>query len=95
MSPVSDPQTHSLNSVDQHGLPHQERVRPKNRSQTIDLRVETLNIGTMTGKGRATAELMRTQVVDILCVQDTRWTRDRAKELGDGCKIIYSGASKE
>lgn len=94
-SPVSDPQTHRPNSVDQQGLPHQERVRPKKRAQTIDLRVGTLNIGTMTGKGRAIADLMRTRKVDVLCVQDTRWTGDKAKELGDGYKLIYSGANKE
>ena len=59
------------------------------------MRVGTLIVGTMTGKVRAVAEQMRTRKVDILCVQDTRWTGDKSKELGDGYKFIYSGASKE
>ena len=49
----------------------------------------------MTGESRVVAELMRTRKVDILCVQETRWTGDKAKELGDGYKLIYSGANKE
>ena len=31
----------------------------------------------------------------MLCVQETRWKGDKARELGDGYKLFYSGASKE
>ena len=92
-SPVSDPQIHRPNSVDQQGLPHQERVRPKKKARNI--RVGTLNVGTMTGKGRAIADLMKNRRVDILCVQETRWSGDKAIELGEGYKLLYSGANRE
>ena len=36
------------------------------------IRVGTLNIGTMTGKGRELADMMERRNVDILCLQDTR-----------------------
>jgi hypothetical protein len=51
MSPLSDPQIHHPITVAQQGLPHCEWVRIKKLVQ--ECRVGTLNIGTMTGKGRA------------------------------------------
>ncbi|XP_064107935.1 uncharacterized protein LOC135216493 [Macrobrachium nipponense] len=54
-----------------------------------------LNIGSMTGRGRELAELMRIKRVDILCVQETLWKGNRAKELGDGYELIYSGANEQ
>ncbi|XP_037776610.1 uncharacterized protein LOC119573456 [Penaeus monodon] len=73
------------------GLPHQERVRPKRRAQK--LRIGTINVGTMTGRGRALTELMRRGKVDIMCVQETRWSGNKSKELGDGYKLIYGSAN--
>ena len=58
-------------------------------------KVGTLNVGTMTGKGREITDLMKRRKVDVLCVQETRWRGDKAKELGDGYKLLYSGANKE
>ncbi|XP_064095658.1 uncharacterized protein LOC135207762 [Macrobrachium nipponense] len=84
---------HRPNSVDMPGLPRRERVRLKKRAR--ELRVGTLNFGTMTGRGRAIADLMKTRQVDILCVQETRWKGNKARELGEGYKMFYSGANKE
>lgn len=92
-SPVSDPQIHRPNSVDQQRLPHQERMRPKKRAHKM--RFGTLNVGTMTGRGRAIADIMKNRRVDILCVQETRWSGNRARELGDGYKMIYSGSTNK
>ena len=52
-------------------------------------------MGSMTGRGRAIADLMKERKVDVLCVQETRWTGNKAKELGDGFKLIYGGANNE
>ena len=93
LSPRSDPQTHRPNSVVRQELPHQERMRLKKRARA--LRVGTLNVGTMTGRGRAIADLMKSRRVDILCVQETRWKGNKARELGEGYKLIYSGTNKE
>ena len=49
----------------------------------------------MNGRGRELADLMRKRKVDALCVQETRWKGNKAKELGDGYKIFYSGANKQ
>ena len=93
LSPGSDPQTYRPNSVDRQGLPHRERMQLKKRAR--ELRVGTLNVGTVTGRGRTIADLMKTRGVSILCVQETRWKGNKAKELGEGYKLIYSGANKD
>ncbi|XP_066969208.1 craniofacial development protein 2-like [Macrobrachium rosenbergii] len=38
--------------------------------------------------------MMNTRRVDILCVQETRWRGNKAKEIRRGCKLLYSGAEE-
>ncbi|XP_068240235.1 craniofacial development protein 2-like [Palaemon carinicauda] len=49
----------------------------------------------MNGRGREVAELRREKKVDVICVQETRWKRNKTKKLGDGYKLYYSGANKQ
>ena len=49
----------------------------------------TLNIGTMTGRGRELADMMERRSVDILCPQETKWKGSKARNSGGGCKIFY------
>ena len=55
------------------------------------MKVGTLNVGTMTGKGRELADMMLKRKVDILWVQETKWKGSKARNIGDGCKIFYHG----
>ncbi|KAK3525575.1 hypothetical protein QTP70_000455 [Hemibagrus guttatus] len=48
------------------------RQRKKRKGKSVGLRIGTLNVGTMTGKGRELADMMERRKVDILCVQETR-----------------------
>ena len=52
----------------------------------------TLNIGTMTGKGRELADMMEQRNVDILCLQERKWKGSKARITGERCKIFYNGA---
>ena len=52
----------------------------------------TLNIGTMTGRGRELADMMERRNVDILCLQETKWKGSKARNIGGGCKIFYNRA---
>lgn len=61
----------------------------------IVFRLGTLNVGSMTGRGRELANLMEKRKIRALCVQETRWRGDKAKELGDGYKLFYSGANRD
>ena len=71
------------------------RIRPviNTRRCKQSLRIASLNIGTMTGKSRELADLMKTRRIDV-CLQKTRWGGNKAREPGDGCKLFYSGGKK-
>ena len=56
------------------------------------VRVVTLNIETMTGRGRELADMMEQKNVNILCLQETKWRRSKARNSRGGCKISYNGA---
>ncbi|KAI0234391.1 hypothetical protein LSAT2_015368, partial [Lamellibrachia satsuma] len=36
-------------------------------------------------------ETMERRKVDIACVQETRWSGAKAREIGGGFKLLYSG----
>jgi len=57
----------------------------------IKLRVGTLNVGTMTGKGMEVVGLMERRKVGVLCVQEVRWKGNEARAMGDGYKMFYAG----
>ena len=56
------------------------------------VRVDTLNIGTMTGRGRELADMMERRNIDILCLQETKWKGSKARNIGGKCKLFYKGA---
>ena len=62
------------------------------KGRRLLIRVGTLNIGTMTGKGRKLADMMEPRNVDILCLQETKRKGSKAKNIGGGCKLFYNGA---
>ena len=48
----------------------------------------------MTGRGREVAAVMENRQIDVLCVQETKWTGSKAKELGGGYKLYYYGCER-
>ena len=54
----------------------------------------TLNIGTMTGRGRELADMMERRNVDILCLQESKWKESKARNIGGRRKIFYNGADE-
>uniref|UniRef100_A0A672GYX0 NACHT domain-containing protein n=1 Tax=Salarias fasciatus TaxID=181472 RepID=A0A672GYX0_SALFA len=71
------------------------RKREKRNTESLRLRVGTLNVGTMTGKGRELVDKMQKRKVDILCVQETRWKGSKAGRLGAGFKLLYHGVDRK
>ncbi|KAK3511370.1 hypothetical protein QTP70_005295 [Hemibagrus guttatus] len=71
------------------------RQREKRKSKSVGLRIGTLNVGTMTGKGRELADVMERRKVDILCVQETRWKGSKACSIGAGFKLFYYGVDSK
>ena len=54
------------------------------------LRIASLNIGTMTGKSRELADLMKTRRIDLMCLQETRWveTKPESLEMDANCSTV-------
>ncbi|KAK3516824.1 hypothetical protein QTP70_023703 [Hemibagrus guttatus] len=71
------------------------RQREKRKGKSVGLRIGTLNVGTMTGKGRELADMMERRKVDILCVPETRWKGSKARSMGAGFKLFYYGVDSK
>ena len=74
------------------GLPQRWRLRTK-RLAKIRVRFLTVNIGTMTVQSREVAEMLKRRQVEIACVQQTKLKGNKARKIGEGYKLYYSGAS--
>ncbi|KAK3523823.1 hypothetical protein QTP70_010438 [Hemibagrus guttatus] len=71
------------------------RQRDKRKGKSVGLMIGTVNVGTMTGKGRELADMMERRKVDILCVQETRWKGSKARSIGAGFKLFYYGVDSK
>ena len=69
-------------------LRRRERCRVETRGKVV---AGTLNVGTMTGKGKEVVDLMERKCMDVLCVQETRCKGENAGEMGNGYKLYYVG----
>ncbi|XP_061353446.1 uncharacterized protein LOC133298207 [Gastrolobium bilobum] len=59
------------------------------------MRLGNWNIGTLTGKLRELADVFTRRKVNIVCLQETKWAREKAKEVdGTGFKLWYTGINK-
>ena len=91
--PVGDAQGPRLTPVrNGQGLLSHGRAQLKKK---VRVRMGTLNVGTLTGRGRELADMMERRKVGVLCVQETRWKGNKARELGGGYKLFYSGANDQ
>ena len=83
---------HSKNKSRKRGGKRVKKQREAWKGRRLLIRVGTLNIGTMTGRGRELADMMERRNVDILCLQETKWKGSKVRNIGSGCKIFYNGA---
>ena len=83
---------HCENKSKKRGGKRVKKQREAWKGRCSLIRVGTLNIGTMTGRGKELADMMERRNVDILCLQETRWKGSKARNIGGGCKIFYNGA---
>ena len=61
--------------------------------RSVELRVGTLNVGTMSGKGGEIVDMMERRKIDILCVQETKWKGSKARSMGRGYKLTQCWGS--
>ncbi|XP_021853762.1 uncharacterized protein [Spinacia oleracea] len=59
------------------------------------MRFGTWNIGSLTGRLVEVVEVMRRRRINILCLQETKWVGNKAREIAPwGYKIWYSGKTR-
>ena len=83
MSPVSDPQQSRLNAAGKRQRLPQDNQRLMLKKladgKTSKIRILTLNVGSMTGRGREIAAVLKERNIDIAGVQETKWKGSKAK----------------
>jgi hypothetical protein len=66
--------------------------RVRKLAEPSRVRVATWNIWSLTGKLREVVDIMIRRCVNIICVEETKWKGQKAKELEDtGFKLWYTG----
>ena len=83
---------HSENKSKKRGGSRVKKQREAWKGRRSLTRVGTLNIRTMTGRGRELADMMERRNVNILCLQETKWKGSKARNIGGGCKLVYNEA---
>ena len=68
-----------------------QRLRKRRKAKSVEVRAATLNVASMTGKGRQLIDIMERRKVGILCVQETKWKGSKARSIGGGFKLLYHG----
>ncbi|KAI0218475.1 hypothetical protein LSAT2_029827 [Lamellibrachia satsuma] len=64
---------------------------PASRRSRCEVRLGSLNVGTMSGKGVEMAEMMERRRLEVLCIQETKWKGDRARTMMGGYKLLHAG----
>jgi exonuclease III len=68
--------------------------RVRKLTESSRLRVGTWNVGSLTGKLREIVDSMIRRRVNILCVQETKWKGQKAKEVEDtDFKLWYTSTT--
>ena len=56
-----------------------------------EVRMGSLNVGTMEGKALEVVEMINRLKMEVLCVQETKWKGDRARKMAEGYKMLHAG----
>ncbi|CAH9078319.1 unnamed protein product, partial [Cuscuta europaea] len=71
------------------------RCGVKKRRQGVRLRFGTWNVGSLTGRSSEIAEVMKRRNISIMCMQETKWVGEKAREINPGgFKLWYSGRER-
>ena len=84
----------SENKRRKKGIMQVKRQRELWNGRHTLIKVSTLNIGTMTGRGRELADMMKQRNVDILCLQETKWNGNKARNIGSDYKLFNNRADE-
>ncbi|KAJ0970135.1 hypothetical protein J5N97_023012 [Dioscorea zingiberensis] len=82
--------------LNEQGFSHLSgRVRVKKLVHESRIRIGSWNIGSLTGKSMELVDTLKRRRIDIVCLQETRWIGNKAREIGNtGYKLWYCGGDK-
>ena len=83
---------HRENKIRKRGGRRVKRQRELWKGRRTLIRVGNLNIGTMTGRARECADKMERRNVNVVCVRETKWKGNKARNTGGSCKLLYNRA---
>ena len=96
-NPLSDAPHRNPGVVEnEQGSSHLTRrvQRVRKLAEPRRIRLGSWNVGSLTGKLRELVDAAVRRGVDILCVQETKWRGQKAKEVEDtGFKLWYTGTA--
>ena len=52
------------------------------------VKIGTLNVGSMTGRGHELVDLMERRKVKIMCLQETKWKGSKSKRAGKWIQAV-------
>ena len=67
-----------------------KRQRELWKGRCTVIRVGTLNIGTITRRGRELADIMERSNIGILRLQETKWKSSKARNIEGGYKLFHN-----
>ncbi|ROT72882.1 hypothetical protein C7M84_008717 [Penaeus vannamei] len=77
-------------SVEQRRLQrHVQSQWEKTEGESVEVRLATLNIGTMTGKDIELTDMMERRRLDVLCLQGTKWEEEKDRNMGERFKLFH------
>ena len=82
--------------INEHGSSHFPRRvrRVRKLAEPTRIHIGSWNVGSLTGKLRELVDAAIRRRVNILCIQETKWKGQKAKEVEDtGFKLWYTGAT--
>ena len=66
--------------------------RPSTRQRPLcEVRMGSLNVGTMEGKALVVVEMTKRRNVEVICVQETKWKGYSARNMAEGYKMLHAG----
>jgi hypothetical protein len=57
----------------------------------VEIKLATWNVGTLTGRSNELSQILKKRKINICCIQETKWKGSKARNIGNGYKLIYHG----
>src|SRR5579862_2276939 len=71
-----------------------KRAGDRKNGDGIDLRIGSVNVGTLRGRSDEVVDMARRRNIDFCCLQETRWKGKSARVIGGLYKLFWMGCEE-